>query len=185
MKNDKRVQRTRRALRQALISLTLRVHYEAITIRDITAQAGVGYATFFRHYQDKEALLVDLLNSLIGELQELLLPADPAQSGVLLFRHAEANSRLYRALLGSGGTVTALQRVHRVGVQNLLNAYRPIPNSDIPPEIAAHQYVAAVISLLRWWLDEGMPYPAERMGEIYRKLAQPILDAALQRIGND
>src|SRR5437879_11312519 len=49
---DRRVKRTQKALARALIELTLEKGYEAITIRDITDKAEVGYATFFRHYHD-------------------------------------------------------------------------------------------------------------------------------------
>ena len=32
-------------------------------MRAIAARAGVGYATFFRHYADKDALLADVVES--------------------------------------------------------------------------------------------------------------------------
>ena len=42
----------------------------------------------------------------------------------------------------------------------------------VPAEIAAHHLVASSIALIRWWLEHGMPYPPERMGEIYRDLIE-------------
>ena len=54
---DRRVKRTQRLLAEALISLTLEKGYDAVSIRDITERADVAYATFFRHHEDKEALL--------------------------------------------------------------------------------------------------------------------------------
>src|SRR5205809_797707 len=48
---DRRVRRTQQLLAEALIALTLEKGYEAVTIRDITKRADVGYATFFRHYR--------------------------------------------------------------------------------------------------------------------------------------
>ena len=53
-KEDRRVTRTRKLLTEALISLSLEKGYEAVTIRDITDRAGVGYATFFRHIRRKK-----------------------------------------------------------------------------------------------------------------------------------
>ncbi len=41
----------------ALLELLERQPLEAITIREITDAAGVGYATFYRHYATKAALL--------------------------------------------------------------------------------------------------------------------------------
>src|SRR5438876_10846293 len=84
---DRRVRRTQRLLARALIALTLEKGYEAVTIRDITERADIGYATFFRHYHDKDELLQDVLDVVLAELIELLCPAksatDPAAIGVL------------------------------------------------------------------------------------------------------
>src|SRR5690606_12454565 len=64
VKVDARVRRTRRRLQDALVALVLERGYEAVTIRDVAERADVGYATFFRHYASKEALLLDLLEGL-------------------------------------------------------------------------------------------------------------------------
>jgi len=34
--------------------------------------------------------------------------------------------------------------------------------------------------LLKWWLDERMPYSPERMDEIYHNLVNPTLKSALK-----
>ena len=58
---DKRSNRTRQALTNALISLTLEKNYDNVTVRDLAERADIGYATFFRHFTDKDALLADVL----------------------------------------------------------------------------------------------------------------------------
>jgi hypothetical protein len=35
--------------------------------------------------------------------------------------------------------------------------------------------------LLTWWLEHDLPYPAERINEMYRQLTQPAIDSILQR----
>ena len=57
---DARAVRTREALRRALLDLLEDKSLEQITIRDITAAAGIGYTTFFRHHPTTESLLDDL-----------------------------------------------------------------------------------------------------------------------------
>ena len=167
---DRRVQRTRRALAEALIALTQERPYEAVTIREIAARAGIGYATFFRHYPDKDALLGDTLEVAIEEVVVLLTPAltgdDPVAIGTALFRYARDNAALVRVLLGGRATGLVMVRfgAHGDGADD------PPPPPGIPFEIAAHHRAAASLSLLQWWLDAGMPYPPERMGAIYRDL---------------
>ena len=54
---DARQVRSRHALHQALLALLEEKPFDQITVREISARAGTGYATFFRHYPTKEALL--------------------------------------------------------------------------------------------------------------------------------
>src|SRR6266566_9708364 len=156
---DRRVRRTQHLLAEALIALTLEKGYEAVTIRDITERADIGYATFFRHYHDKDELLQDVLDVVLAELIELLCPAtsatDPAAIGVLLFRHVQEQSEVVRVLLGSH---TLLPRLIEVATQNIVSDHTPRPGSVVPLEIAAYHMVTSTISLIQWWLEHEMPY---------------------------
>jgi len=52
-KVDRRIQRTRQLLDDALIELILEKGYDKITVQNIVDQANVGRSTFFAHYLDK------------------------------------------------------------------------------------------------------------------------------------
>src|SRR5690242_12760182 len=94
---DRRVKRTQNLLAKALITLTLEKGYDAITIRDITDYADVGYATFFRHYHDKDSLLRDVSEVVLAELEQLLpRSSDMLGIGTPLFRYVQANSNIIR-----------------------------------------------------------------------------------------
>jgi len=178
---DRRVRRTQHLLAEALIALTLEKGYEAVTIRDITERADIGYATFFRHYHDKDELLKDVLDVVLNELIVLLctpLPAaDPTTTGVLLFRYVQEHEEVVRVLLKSH---TLRQNSIQAATLSTINKTMPQPDSIVPPEIAAHHIVASTMTLIEWWLDHQMPYPAERMGMIYAELiARPTSAVAL------
>lgn len=171
---DRRVKRTQRLLAQALIELTLDKGYEGVTIRDITDRADVGYATFFRHYPDKDALLEEVLEVVLDELLLLLQQPqaenDPAVAGTLLFQYVQSQSAVCRVLLSSRGSAVLLQRTIEMGTRNVLAQHAALDGSPVPMEIAAHHLVASAIALIQWWLDHDMPYPVERMGTIYHAL---------------
>lgn len=179
------MKRTQNLLAKALISLTLEKGYDAVTIRDITQRADVAYATFFRHYRDKDALLEDVLDVVLEELVALLQPsaptADPAAIGTLLFRYVREHSELSRVLLSTRGSSGLVQRIIDEGSRSVLAVQRPQPGSDVPPDIAANHLVASAIALIQWWLERDMPYPPDRMGIIYRDLIyQPTIAAAFE-----
>jgi hypothetical protein len=41
--------------------------------------------------------------------------------------------------------------------------------------------VSSLLSLMTWWLDNNMPYSAEKMDEIFRILLTPAIEAAFVR----
>src|SRR5881398_2626795 len=132
---DRRVRRTQHLLARALIALTLEKGYEAVTIRDITERADVGYATFFRHYHDKDELLKDVLDVVLTEIIDLLgstqPAADPTTIGVLLFRYVQ-QSEVVRVLLMSHAL---LQRSIEIATQNVVSEHTILPDSVVPLEI--------------------------------------------------
>ena len=72
---DPRIGRTRAALSRALLALVEEKSFAELSVGDIVTRAGIGYATFFRHYPGKDALLLDVADALTDELLALMLPA--------------------------------------------------------------------------------------------------------------
>ncbi|MBA2395518.1 MAG: TetR/AcrR family transcriptional regulator [Ktedonobacteraceae bacterium] len=173
-KQDRRVKRTQNLLAKALIALTLEKGYDAITIRDITQRADVGYATFFRHYHDKDELLQDVLEVVLEELMHVFFASsyqgDPAVDGLLLFRYVQQHSEVIRVLLSSRGSSSLIQRIIEAVTQDVLSRQTLVEGGIVPTEIAAYHLITSSITLVQWWLEHDMPYPPERMGEVYREL---------------
>ncbi|MFC5849678.1 TetR/AcrR family transcriptional regulator [Deinococcus petrolearius] len=181
---DRRVRRTRRLLTQALIELGAERPLEAITVRDLTERAEVGYATFFRHYGSVVDLLRGAVDDLRAELLDLLPPLvgdTPEQAGTLVFRHVQAQPALYRLLLSTDRSLGLLDQTVDIGVQGLLDTFEARPDAQVPPEVAAHHFIRSFLNLIEWWLRQDQPHSPERMGEIYRELIlRPTQAAALQ-----
>ena len=184
-KQDRRVVRSREKLATALIQLTIEQGYEAVTIRQITERAGVGYATFFRHYPDKGALLLDALDIFVAELVALVQqpPSDDGvQTGTLLFNYVKQNENLSRVFLLSRSNAALMQRLHAAGIQSVLVTLVAREDGIVSPELAAFHIVSASIALIQWWLEHDMPYLPERMGIIYDALIlQPTVQLAFAR----
>jgi AcrR family transcriptional regulator len=168
---DRRIRRTQQLLARALIALTLEKGYEAVTIRDITERADVGYTTFFRHYRDKDGLLSEVLEVVLEELTGLLCSpsasTDPTAIGVLLFHYVQEHSEVVHVLLASHAL---RQRLINRATQTTMDGHESLPESRVPLEVAAQHIVSSSIALIDWWLKRQMPYTPERMGQIYDEL---------------
>lgn len=67
MSLDPRVKRTRKLLQEAFMALMAEKEFQTITIQDITQRAEVNRATFYAHFEDKEALANALLRTMFQE----------------------------------------------------------------------------------------------------------------------
>lgn len=73
-KIDPRVKRTRQMLDQAFLELLAEKGFDAISVQDVTARAGVNRATFYAHFEDKFALLdYSIRESFREEIKKRLL----------------------------------------------------------------------------------------------------------------
>ena len=188
---DRRILRTTKSLKRALISLTLEKDYDDITIQEITDRADIGYRTFFRHYPDKDSLLEDVLSSTMMDLREIMSPPSPEvlvdpnfsaaefTQGVVLFQHVKENSDLYRVLLRSDRTV--IESLLEFATKETEADLRRVVKDGVSIEILANHMTWTIMALVRWWLDNDMPYSVEEMGEYsFRLVVKPVREMILE-----
>lgn len=181
---DRRVRRTHQLLSNALIELTLDRGYDGLTIRDITDHADVAYATFFRHFNDKDDLLHMTLNTLIESIQDLKYEPQSVEfmynEGVAIFYHVQQHCDLYRLLLDSQGAHHTVEKLKHTIADNMAQACVPYIKESlrhIPPSLITYQCATSTIALVSWWLSEDMATPPETMGVYYFDMAvSPLLD---------
>lgn len=86
------------------------------------------------------------------------------------FRHYASKEARLR-LLFAAQRGTAVEREVRAAVEARVLASRGFrPPADVPADLAAHHLAAASLALVAWWLEHGMPYRSEKMGQIYARL---------------
>ncbi|MDK0524086.1 TetR/AcrR family transcriptional regulator [Streptomyces sp. ML-6] len=180
---DRRVRRTRAALRQALVELVLDKGFHAVTVEEITERADVGRATFYAHYRDKEDLLVGIVRDL-AEDRERLLPAmrqahAEGFTGLpvkYIFEHAEQEKPVYQVILRGEGDGRALREfadlicmhaeaAFRTRVEQLAVAPR------IPLDVVARAWTGELIALLTWWVENDTGYGAAEITAHLRDLS--------------
>ena len=169
---EPRTSRTQAALRAALLALLEEKPFEQVTVRDITARATVGYATFFRRYPDKEALLHDVAAREIAQLLAMTLPilftVDSRASTQALCAYLWEHRKLWSALLTGGASATLKQEFVRQAQERA--AESPSPDSWLPGDLNVVFSVSATVEILSWWLNQAEPPGVAQMAEILDSL---------------
>ncbi len=79
---DRRVQKTKRAIREALISILEQKEIENITIKEISERAGINRKTFYAHYTSPADLISELEDEIVEAVRYLLCTNILAESGL-------------------------------------------------------------------------------------------------------
>jgi len=153
---DPRMVRTDKALRAAFLKLLEREPLAEITVRQICVEAGVHYATFFRHHVSKEALLDHVAKDQIDRLTELVLPVgDTAgdKAGFLaLCTYVDKHRKLWTALLTGGAGGAMREELLRLSME--LATERTPANKWLPVELATVCTVTLIVETIAWWLKQ-------------------------------
>ena len=78
-KEDRRIRRTKRLLRQALAELMNEKDFKDITVKEITDRADLNRGTFYFHYTDTYDLREKIEDELVQEFQEVLSSYQPTK----------------------------------------------------------------------------------------------------------
>jgi AcrR family transcriptional regulator len=186
MADDRRVRRTKRQLRDALMELVLEKGYDAVRVQDITDRADVGRATLYLHYRDKADLLLSCLQETVNELFALIQHnlADPASGELfqIAFAHAAENADLYRVLLSGQGTAR-----HRIEVQGMIAGHaqsvlsRAFPGADPGDLEFCSVYTAgSLLMMIEWWLVNETPFSEETIAVMFRRVILQGVPGLLQ-----
>lgn len=176
---DPRSIRARQAFHQALIDLLKKKSFQKISVTDIARQAGLARHTFYNHYETKEDLLNSIIDSILNELfiyaaeQGIILDStdvDPnvyQRIGVKFFQIWQENAEFVKALDSVDIDHLLIKRM-KENFADYFNQHSRIRASTVGPALL--QYLIcfnayASIGILNQWLEDGMRYPPEVMGE--------------------
>ncbi len=171
--HDRRVQRTRQLLQDALISMMIEKGYAATTVQDIIDRANVGRATFYAHFADKDTLLhsrLEDLRSFIRERQR----EQPGSLGfsIVMLEHAHGHLQLWESMAGGGGGAVVMDRIQRMIADLAATDLTALAfkGSGQPRDLAAQYIAGGFVAVLRWWLDQGAQLPPREVDAVFRRL---------------
>ncbi|WP_227793262.1 TetR/AcrR family transcriptional regulator [Paenibacillus guangzhouensis] len=187
-RQDPRVIRTKRLLRDALIALMEEREFDHITVQDISDRATVKRATFYLHYKDKYDLLENCIDAVLEEFQrEVSIRQEdeafdyalgkPHPNFIQMFHQIAIHFHFYRALLVTNRIpyfAQGLMAVIHEFVSSGINRTEPDDsNLTARREIIIKYVESAFLEVIIWWIEQNMPYSEEEM-------ASQLMDLSIQ-----
>ena len=172
---DRRVRKTRRQLRECLITLLKEKKVQDITVRELTDMADLNRGTFYLHYKD----VFDLLEKTEAELQEdfnqLVCKHDAVdlkQRPSVLFNEIYSlvydNADLIEILLGENGDLNFVNRLKLLIREKCLKDWMEVFRSGNAAAFDAFFsfIVSGCIGLVQYWLQTGLKETPEQMAKL-------------------
>jgi hypothetical protein len=91
---------------------------------------------------------------------------------MFLFHHVESFQPIYKALMSKRGADWITQEVQAIVLKVLRRHLESQPPpGDLPFEVLVQYRASALMGLIRWWLDNDMPYSAGQMQRWFHELS--------------
>ena len=123
---DRRIRKTRKQLKDCLISLLKTKRIQDITVRELTEMADLNRGTFYLHYKDVFDLLEQTETELLGKLNSVIqkhraeeLLDRPFNIFHEVYTLVYENASLVEILLGENGDLNFLNRMKQICVINV------------------------------------------------------------------
>ena len=180
-KEDRRYQRTRQAIQDAMWQLMQEKDFGQISVGEIAKRANINRVTFYRHYEDKYAWLNSCIQELLQELFDMgitVLPLSDTQDVEQIFlnvcNHFDQNYELYSVLLQNEGINLVRKQFKKVVYATPTENIPPVEELS-PEEQMKHYYVlSAVAGTMELWILNNRPIApktlAQKLVAIHRSL---------------
>ncbi len=178
---DRRVEKTRKAIIEALSTLMSKKEYQSITVADIIKKANVGRSTFYENFLNKDEVFDEILNNLIyhvfdeiehkdGHVFQNNLKGEITHMYIHI-RDNEGKAKTF--LLGKSADIfydRMGEKVARICDEKLK------VSEKLPPELT-HSHISSTFSdILKYWSDNKFADTPEQVASYFMLLADEILD---------
>lgn len=179
MEQDLRPIRTKRLLIEALVALSGQMSMLKITASELSHEAGINRATFYRHYASVpafvDALIDDLLDGLV-DTHELGRAGEVDERSYYRswLEFARGRRELFAALLSENGAPGFRRRLIQNGVDAWSYILRPGRVADLDEVRGGYiaTYVtSAHVGVLTRWLEDGCTESLDTMCSLLHRLS--------------
>lgn len=184
---DRRIQKTKNLLHDALGALIREKPYDAIVVQEILDRANVGRSTFYMHFRDKDDLLVSGIHDMLWPVHATELPSSGRRYeriirfSLPIFEHIQQHRHTGTAKMGTRGRAIIHEHLQRVLAQLIADDVRKDfqsrrkPAGQIPGDLMVQYVASTFILVLNWWVESSSPLPPREVNDLFRALILPSL----------
>ena len=178
---DRRQRRTREAIFNSFTRLLSQKDFSQITVGEIIADADIGRATFYSHFETKDYLLKAFCEELFCHIFDTehneeyahkhIFQCNGADSVFLhLFQHISKNDNNILVLLASQNNELFLRYFRNdleTLVESQLSTFQDRKDPRLPDSFWKNHIISTFVETLKWWIGNGMTESPETITEYF------------------
>lgn len=176
IKEDRRVRKTKRALRECLAELLTKKSIQKITVKELTDEADIHRSTFYANYTDIYDLYNQIEDAVIKEINNIFIKNHTADAKIffeILFNYIYDNRQVCRMFLGKNVSPTFLSRLTDLLKEAYTDCWRnEYGFTGTAEEIKyfVHFYLSGSLAVVGKWADENFEFPVGQIMTIFANI---------------
>ena len=176
---DRRQQKTRAAIYEAMTKLLMHKRFEELTVQDIIDEANIGRSTFYSHFETKESLLDQMCNEMFAHVfshdltpeksHDFSNTSDIETRLTHVLWHIKDHGNNIKAIMG-GETEEVFTRYFKDYLRNACAQSIQDIDADVPEEFKEQFVIGSFVETVKWWIGDGMTMSPEETVRNYLKM---------------
>lgn len=174
---DRRQQKTRKAIFEALGTLLETKRFDHITVQEIIETANIGRSTFYAHFETKDDLLKEMCTDIFQHVFTNELPKEAQEDystgrpnlelklGHILYHLRESKGNLRGILWGESGDL--FMSYLKKYLRELFGRYKGAFPSDVPEDFLLNHLAGSFGEAVKWWMTEDTSHSPEEVAAFY------------------
>ena len=169
---DRRVKRTKKALKNALLSLLEKKPINEISVTELTTLADVNRATFYFYYTDLLDMLQQIQNEAYQSFQNILSESNTSITTIEgfteyaenLLNYCKEHEALVKFIIKNDTNNQLYKKIQVLMLHNIPNSKDTFDVND-PARYSTNFVLNAMVGIMIDWMDEGMKIPPHELAE--------------------
>lgn len=175
-KDDRRVKKTKKALRNGLAELMVHKGLRNITVRELTDKVDIHRATFYAHYKDIYDLYEQMEEEVVTELNDLIMlnySQPPVHFYKIIFEYIMENKQICHMLFGTNGEGSFVTRLNDLLEEKCMETWcKEWQHSEISEKLKfkVRYHVQGCLAIISKWVESNFTYPMNQVIEIIAEI---------------
>jgi len=175
IKEDRRIRKSKRAIRQALVKMLSQKNLEDITITEISKEADVNRKTFYNYYETTYQVIEEIENDIVRSFEEVLSNINikedlkqPIKIFETLTSIIQNDFEFYSDLIKSQkvGGIILISKISDIFKQRV-RAVLPVEmfEDDFTMELSINFIIAGMLEVYKVWLQDSKGISLEKLSK--------------------